>query len=344
MHELLHGVGFISSWGAYFYTNSSPFRSLIYGIFDDEYLQLVTPGLSWNVVEGSGAAFINGFQPTMIFDKYLVSTDETTTNHTVQRLLQNESFAMQNFCVQDNDAFIINFIRGFNNNTLSIDARSLFLSMSRENTLTFNFIAPSVPNSTYITNPYLAETYKNMTLATGSDVLGSNLEQYGRNNNRPGIAISHVAAKYASTPDFLMVNTYQTGVTLSELVNKTYSGLPSINYTETLANNTVVTLQYRSPIGPGILRILDSMGYSTVLTRTNYTTTGKPKVPKNQSRCTDSSSSTRLKNSPADSSSAYRLVPSSSFLCYGVWLTAAFPVFLNHMSFLFKFSFFCKTM
>lgn len=288
LHELLHGIGFVSSWAAYFYTSTSPFRFLIEGVFDDSELKLVTPSLTWAVKKGAGPVYISGFSPTMIFDKYLISATQSG-NYTNTTSLQTLAFEMQDFCVSEDNAFIIDFVRQFLDSAYqSRLANALFLAMAQESSLTFKFDTPAVQNSTFITNAYLAQTYKNMTLQTGNSFIDSGLETYSTINNRPGLSISHLDSQYAMTPDFVMTKTFHTGAMLSDLVNMTYSKIPTITYNETLSNGTVVQKQYRSPIGPGVLRILDSMGYSTVLTQTNYTGFGGV-PPLRSDSCSDGS-------------------------------------------------------
>lgn len=321
LHELLHGAGFISSWAAYFYSKSSPFRGLIDDLFDDQDLKMVTPGLSWSVKYGTGPVFISGFQPTMIFDKYLVSLSNNQTSSARNTSLADLGFAMQNFCVQGNQGYIANFVRQFSNTTQSRNAAELFQSLAQENTLSFTFNNPSVSNSTFNADSYLKHTYRNMTLQTGTAATDGNTEHYGYTNNRPGLSISHVSDIYNATPDFLMVSSFKTGMNLSAIVDSIYSDIPAIMYNETLPNGTLQQLPYRSPIGPGILRILDSMGYSTILTRTNYTTSGNAKTARQRSLCDDSSSSSSTSQSSAkkQTSEGHR-GRSSPATALGAWL------------------------
>ncbi|KAI8367463.1 uncharacterized protein BYT42DRAFT_504329 [Radiomyces spectabilis] len=315
LHELLHGLGFISAWAAYFWTDASPFRLLVDGIIDPRDLQLVTPGPYWFVNDNTGPTFITGFQPTMIFDKYLVSLETDEDNVTKPVNLSDLGFDMQNFCVQDSAAFIINFVKEFNASPQSIDANRLWISMTQKETLKFKFPPTTVANSSYNLNPYLNQTYHSMTLLTGEDVLNSQLEQLDRTSNRPGMSISHVDDSYATKPDFLMTATYITGQTLEDLVEDTYSDIPVIRYNSSLANGSITEHTYKSAVGPGILRILDSMGYSTVLTKTNYTTEGNVKSPKPRSVCDDSNSNHGLnKVAPSASSDAASLY--SLLYCY----------------------------
>ncbi|KAF7726778.1 hypothetical protein EC973_008466 [Apophysomyces ossiformis] len=303
LHELLHGLGFISAWAAYFWTNDSPFRALVEGVVEDITLQLVTPGPFWFVHQDTGPTYVTGFQPTMIFDKFLAAqvTDlaNATANATKTVNLSTIGFNMQNFCVSADDSFIVNFLKNFNNAPQSFDARQLWVAMSQPDTLSFNFEPPSVENSTYNTNRELNQTYQSMQLLTGEHVLASEWEQFDKTNNRPGIAIAHVSDKYLDRPDFIMTGGYITGNTLEDLVNSNYRG-HSIPYNISLSNGTVVQQIYRSPIGPGILRILDSMGYSTVLTMSNYTTDGNVKTYKSNSICDSRNNNHAL----SDSSSA----------------------------------------
>ncbi|CAO3651308.1 unnamed protein product [Mucor fragilis] len=303
LHELLHGLGFLSSWAAYFWTDASPFRTLVDGVIDPIELQLVTPGPYWFINQDTGPAYVTGFQPNMIFDKYLVNVD-TELNVTSTLSLSDLAFEMQDFCVQNSNAFIVNFIRAFNKANQSTTAHKLWLSMSQPETLTFQFQAPTVSNSSYNLIPYLNQTYQSMTLLTGGDLSSSSYEHTDPTMNRPGLMISHLDDRYQNTPDFLMTEGYHKGKTLEQLVDGYYGNIPILHYNDTASrsNSTMVQMTYKSPIGPGILRILDSIGYSTVLTRTNYTTDGSVKTAKSRSSCDDSNTSHGLKTSPTPTS------------------------------------------
>jgi hypothetical protein len=308
LHELMHGLGFLSSWAAYFWTDASPFRTLVHGVIDPLELQLVTPGPYWFINQDTGPTYVTGFQPTMIFDKYLVNID-TELNITRASPLSDLAFEMQDFCVQNSDAFIINFIKSFNAANQSSAARKLWISMAQPQTLSFQFQPPSVADSSYNWVPYLNQTYRSMTLLTGRDLLSrsSRYEHTDATINRPGLMISHLDNTYYETPDFLMTRQYHTGQTLEQLVASFYKDLPVIKYNEAADNNNnnttiMVEKTYQSPIGPGILRVLDSIGYSTVLTKTNYTTDGNVKTPKSRSLCDDSNTNHGLKSLPIPTS------------------------------------------
>ncbi|KAI8997060.1 hypothetical protein BDB01DRAFT_769681 [Pilobolus umbonatus] len=307
LHELLHGLGFLSSWAAYFWTDASPFRTLVEGVIDPLELQLVTPGPYWFVNQETGPTYITGFQPTMIFDKYLVSRD-TELNST--RVLSDVAFEMQNFCVQHDSAFIINFIKAFNAANQSSTAHKLWMSMSEEDTLLFQFTSPMIANSSYNHIPYLNQTYQNMTLLTGEGLLSqSKFEHTDSTLNRPGLSISHLHDQYSESVDFIMTRHYHFGQTLEDLTKQFYDDIPVLKYNVTLSNYSMAERVYRSPIGPGVLRILDSLGYSTVLTRTNYTTDGNVKTPKSRSVCEDSNTNHALKTSPTSPSLSSKIYP-----------------------------------
>lgn len=313
LHELLHGLGFLSSWAAYFWTDASPFRELVQGVIDPLELQLVTPGPYWYINQDTGPAYVTGFQPTMIFDKYLVNVD-TELNVTKTSSLSDLAFEMQDFCVQNNNAFIVNFIRAFNAANQSTTAHKLWISMAQPETISFQFQPPTVANSSYNLIPYLNTTYQNITLLTGGNVFArSHYEQTDATLNRPGLMISHLDDQYNTTLDFLMTEQYHLGKTLEDLAEQFYDTIPVIKYNTTTKNNTMVEMTYTSPIGPGILRILDSIGYSTVLTRTNYTTEGNVKTPKSRSICDDSNTNHGNKpTTPSSSSSMGNTLSGSS--------------------------------
>ncbi|CEP18243.1 hypothetical protein [Parasitella parasitica] len=313
LHQMIHGLGMVSSWAPYFSDRNSPFQKLLKGlILPDDSLKVMTPSLYWFIKHSSGPAYVTGFQPNMIFDKFLNLTipakNETTW-------LGQFGFELQSFCVSEDKAFILNFMNAFlNNATQSSRAKSIYVSMAQPKTLSFKFSA-NCENSTYYTNAYLNQTYSSMQLMTGPNVLEDNtLTEEAL--YRPGISTSHVDDSYANTPDFLMTHNFSSGKTLQQLIDDAYSNIPEIKYNITraiqvnvtaaqnitvgnhtaLVNVTTTELRdqtteyiYKSAIGPGILRILETIGYSTVLTDSNYTT-GVIKTIKPNTTCDDSNS------------------------------------------------------
>lgn len=322
LHEILHGLGFISSWAAYFANEASPFRTLVDGIIDADELQLVTPSPYWYIKQQTGPIFVTGFQPTMIFDKFLYSNSSQITSSSNNsssnqgQSLADVGFEMQNFCVQDSQSFILNFVDEFNRSNQSRIANRLWTSMQQDRSLQFHFPPPAVDNSTFNTNEYLNETYTSMFMLTSDTSMTSQVELSDR-NFRLGMAISHVDAQYNSTPDFLMTDSYTTGQSLDSLVNDTYGNIGAIYFNATI-NGSVVQQTYKSPIGPGILRVLDSMGYSTVLSNTNYTTTGNVKSGKMPSVCDDKNNnhgmSQDTQTPTASSGAAHSAVVATSLL------------------------------
>ncbi|KAI8094783.1 hypothetical protein BDF21DRAFT_409455 [Thamnidium elegans] len=298
LHQIIHGLGMLSSWAPYFSDTSSPFQQLLKGVIPSDNLKMMTPNPNWIITQDAGPAYITGFQPSLIFDKFL-NLFIPAKNITVD--LVEYSFDMQSFCIADfQGSFIVNFMNSFlNNATQSSRAKSMYVSMSTPKTLEFRYVHSSENPSVFYTDPYLNSTYKSIQLMTGPDLLSmSRKESY----YRPGISTSHVDDDYTGTPDFLMLRNFIKGRTLDSLIEEGYSNIPTIRYNVTgernvnitaFVNNTMVnttvtrneTIEYtyKSAIGPGILRILETIGYSTVLTNTNYTTavikTNKPDSP-----------------------------------------------------------------
>lgn len=297
LHQMIHGLGMLSSWAPYFSDTTSPFQQLLEGIIPSDNLKIITPNPNWLVRQDAGPAFITGFQPNLIFDKFL---DLFIPAKNITADLVEYSFDMQGFCIVDSQkSFIVNFMNSFlNNATQSFRAKSMYVSMSTPKTLLFQYVHSIENPSVFYTDPYLNATYPSIQLMTGPEILSSNQESY----YRPGISTSHVDDDYMNTPDFLMVHTFSKGRTMESLIEEAYSNIPVIHYTTTVqkeinitstVNNTLInrtvtrdeTVQhvYKSAIGPGILRILETIGYSTVLTNTNYTTTivktNKPDTP-----------------------------------------------------------------
>lgn len=310
LHQMIHGLGMVSSWAPYFSDVHSPFQKLLNGLIQPDKLKMITPSPFWYIQHNTGPTFVTGFQPSLIFDKFL-HLFFSASNQTVP--LMDYGFDMQNFCVPQDHAFIVYFIKAFlNNATQSTRAKSMYVAMSEENALSFRFNHSIVNlNSSFLTNNWLNQTYTSIQLSTGLYYSNTSSSMY----YRPGICTSHVADKYMNTPDFLMTEEYAKGVTLDALIEKGYATAPNITYnvTETILvnvttsiNNTQITSTiqkeqitehvYRSAIGPGILRILETIGYSSVLTNTNYTTS----VIKSNKIPTDCNDNNNNNNYPLD--------------------------------------------
>lgn len=272
LHELLHGMGFISSWGAFFYADSSPYHALVDGMFHPQQLQLITPTPNAYTDTSTGATFISGFQPTMIFDKFLMAYDPSYGDQHPQSLADLVA-DVQQFCVKNNDAFIINFVREFNINNISDNARYLWHITNTNKTLYFDFPDLNAYNSIYGNHSYLKAQYANLTMFTSSTGAVANSTEQTETNFRPGVTISHVDDMYESTPDFLLRTTPILGSTLQQIIDSVYANVPTITYMEQVNATTKIPVAYKSAIGPGILHVLDTMGYSTVLANTNYSIT-----------------------------------------------------------------------
>ncbi|KAL9539867.1 hypothetical protein MBANPS3_010018 [Mucor bainieri] len=311
LHQMIHGLGMVSSWAPYFSDTNSPFQKLLKGLIaPEDSLKVMTPSPYWFVRHSTGPAYVTGFQPNMIFDKFL-NLIIPARNET--KWLVDYSFDLQSFCVKENDAFIVNFMNSFlNNATQSARAKTIYVSMAQPKTLSFQFTA-NCERSAFYTDPYLNQTYRSIQLMTGPSILeDTTLTEEAL--YRPGISTSHVDDDYTGTPDFLMTHKFHRGKTLQQLVEEAYTNIPDIKYniTEkiyvniTTVHNTTVgnhttsanvttteernqTTQYiyKYAIGPGILRILETIGYSTVLTDTNYTTS-VIKTKKPYTDCDDS--------------------------------------------------------
>ncbi|KAI9281777.1 hypothetical protein BC943DRAFT_329561 [Umbelopsis sp. AD052] len=270
LHELLHGMGFISSWGAFFYADSSPYHVLVEDMFQPQQLQLLTPTPNAYTDTSTGATFIYGFQPTMIFDKFLVAFDPANGDQEPNSLADLVA-DLQQFCARNNDAFIINFVRQFNAADISAKARYLWDIANTNKTLFFNFPKLTNFNQIYSHHSYLKAHYANLTMFTSGSI--TNATEMTLTNFRPGVSISHVDDMYEETPDFLLRTTPILGSTLDQIIESVYADIPAINYTEQINSTTKVNVTYKSAIGPGILHVLDTMGYSTVLSNNNYSIT-----------------------------------------------------------------------
>lgn len=319
LHELLHGMGFISSWGAFFYADSSPYHTLVEDMFQPQQLQLLTPTPNAYTDTSTGASFIYGFQPTMIFDKFLMAFDPSSGDQQPNSLADLVA-DLQQFCAKNNDAFIINFVRQFNAADVSSKARYLWNIANTNKTLFFNFPNLTSFNQIYSNHSYLKAHYSNLTMFTSSTGGVTNTTEMTLTNFRPGVSISHVDDMYEETPDFLLRTTPILGSTLDQIIESVYANIPAINYTEQVNSTSKVNVTYKSAIGPGILHVLDTMGYSTVLSNTNYSITSTEDI-KQRNVCTpphvttpDQTTLTTVKSEATLPNHSFLLL-SISFLC-----------------------------
>ncbi|KAI8575939.1 hypothetical protein K450DRAFT_259491 [Umbelopsis ramanniana AG] len=310
LHELLHGMGFISSWGAFFYADSSPYHALVEDMFQPQQLQLLTPTPNAYTDTSTGASFIYGFQPTMIFDKFLAAFDPGNGDQEPNSLA-DLVVDLQQFCAKNNDAFIINFVRQFNVADVSAKARYLWNIANTNKTLFFNFPNLTSFNQIYGNHSYLKAHYSNLTMFTSGSL--TNATEMTLTNFRPGVSISHVDDMYEETPDFLLRTTPILGSTLEQIIDSVYANIPAINYTEKVNSTTTLNVTYRSAIGPGILHVLDTMGYSTVLSNNNYSITTTEDI-KQRNICTPPHVTTPDQTTLTTVKSAAATLPNHSIL------------------------------
>jgi hypothetical protein len=217
LHQMIHGLGMVSSWAPYFSDNNSPFKQLLNGVIPIDNLKIMTPSPDWTIQQESGPTYVTRFQPNMIFDKFL-KLRLIATNNTIN--LIEYGFDMQSFCKQGQDSFIVNFMNLFlNNANQSSKAKSMYVSLSSPNTLTFQYdnnYNDTILTSSFYTNEYLNTTYKSILLKTGQNVLSPKEEQ--DSYYRPGISTSHLDDQYVNTPDFLMTHSFIRGKSLQSLI------------------------------------------------------------------------------------------------------------------------------
>ncbi|CAO3616165.1 unnamed protein product [Cunninghamella blakesleeana] len=316
LHQIIHGLGFVSAWAPYFWTSTSPFKDLVSNMTKPEEIQIVTPAMYWYIDSNSqsngGPLYITGFRPTMIFDKFLysVNTSSTSSPPTLSNLT-TIGLDVQDYCVDNIDSFILNFLIGFSTTPQHQEARTLWNTMGIEESLYFIF---EHQRKYYQTDPFL-RNYTQMALLTGTSFMDITIEQYDEASNRPGATIFHLDNKYNTTVDFLMTQNYFRGQTLDELTQEAYQTIPTIYYNRTVSptNDTNITLTYQSPVGPGILHILDSIGYATVLSnvtnslilKSDNSSDDNSNLSKEANRCDDINSAPPTPKAPSSPSSSH---------------------------------------
>ncbi|RUP47820.1 hypothetical protein BC936DRAFT_145298 [Jimgerdemannia flammicorona] len=258
LHELIHGFGFISSWGAYFLSSGSPYNDFLGSVLSTQQLQLLTPS-PMVTTDVNGITYMSGFLPSMIFDKFLIGIDPSNPSSPPQSL-GTLGEQIQSLCSPNQGSFVLDFVKKLLNTPSAADAaRQLWRIVNANQTLFFQF--PTDQPSPYV-------SYSNLTMYTTSNTTLSTSEQ-SVTNFRPGVSISHVDSQYVTTTEFLLRYTPPLGLTLDDISRQTQQNSQTISYT-VMVNGTLETKQYDSPIGPGILHVLESMGYSTVLMPRQY--------------------------------------------------------------------------
>ncbi|ORX61961.1 hypothetical protein DM01DRAFT_1403692 [Hesseltinella vesiculosa] len=338
LHQVLHGAGFTSSWAAYFANEASPFRTLLETVVPVHDLMMLTPSPYWMVEPTNGGpTYVTGFQPTMIFDKYLYLDNGTTS-------LMEIGFDMQDFCAQGADAFIIHFVQLFRASPSSALARRLYTQLDQAQSaltfrlfdnvtlaspipltnITFNASQPNETLASVDINDYIQQVYQELPLLTGHASLNAlNHHEQPSRLFRPGVSLAHVDDSQQHSLDFIMTSTYQEGITLQAWTQHVYDRHPSIFYLATV-NSTATPhpsphnasdeipatplkkkSRYLSPIGPGILRILETLGYDTVLDTppvNNDVSSSAFSAPRpEKKRCGDVSHAATLKSPPSKS-------------------------------------------
>ncbi|CAM0138144.1 unnamed protein product [Umbelopsis sp. WA50703] len=319
LHELIHGLGFISSWGIYFLGPDSPYFPSVQGLINATSLQIATLTPNSYTDSKTGAVYLTGFMAGMIFDKFVIA-NITMGNHSQSLADIGDNF--QNFCLQNDEAYVVNFINQFDKSDYASDAQYLYQLMNTNHALGFNLSSLSATNL-FSSGQLLPASDLGLYTAYNA----TNIEA-SRGNFKPGLIVSHFDDSYLTTPDFLMCHTYQTGLTIQELAAQVYSDSADIYYNST-QNGTVVQTAYNYTIGPGILNVLNIMGYGTVTNNASYPasfSSDKQFEPKTRNGCSSKGSSglsqQSISNSWKSGLSSWTLFTGTSFwiilaLCTG---------------------------
>jgi hypothetical protein len=279
LHELLHGLGFLSSWGSYFVGSESPYFPSLQSLVDPSYLSIATLTPNSYTDSKTGAVYLTGFLPGMIFDKYAMAN---TTYAGYSQSLATIADDLQSFCLQNDDAYIVNFIKQFHNSNHSSNAEYVYNLLQANQSLAFNVSAQSFSNLFSTNQQSLMAS--NLTLYSASNASNS---EYSPSNFRPGLMMSHLDDSYLGTPNFLMSHSYEAGITLQDLTAKVYENSQPI-YINTTLNGTTVQTLYNFTIGPGILDILNTIGYGSITNNVTYPavfSSDKQYEPKKRSGC-----------------------------------------------------------
>ncbi|RUS18851.1 hypothetical protein BC937DRAFT_88260, partial [Endogone sp. FLAS-F59071] len=248
-----------SSWGSYFLSPNSPYNDFLNSVLSPEELTLLTP-TPISTTDSNGIYYMSGFSPSMIFDKYLVGIDPANPSSPAKSLgtLGNQ---IESICFPGNGVFILDFVEALiNSTTASAAARLLWRVVNSDESLFFQY-----PSN--VVSPYI--TFQNLTMFTASNTSNTTDSEETATNFRPGVSISHVDYWYVNTTEFLMRPTPAIGITLDDITAQVRQNSQPITYNVTNDGNITQT-EYNSPIGPEILHVFESMGYSTVLLPRTY--------------------------------------------------------------------------
>ncbi|KAI9285780.1 hypothetical protein BC943DRAFT_323049 [Umbelopsis sp. AD052] len=279
LHELLHGLGFLSSWGSYFVGPESPYFMSLQNMVDPSYLSIATLTPNSYTDSKTGAVYLTGFLPGMIFDKYAIAN---MTHAGYSQSLATIGDDIQNFCLQNDGAYIVNFIKQFHNSNHSSNAEYVYNLLQANQSMAFNLSSQSFSNLSSDNQQPLKAS--NIILYTTSNASNS---EFSPNNFRPGLMMSHLDDSYLGTPNFLMSHSYESGITLQDLTAQVYQNSPPI-YVNTTLNGTTVQTLYNFTVGPGILDILNTIGYGSITNNVTYPavfSSDKQYEPKKRSGC-----------------------------------------------------------
>jgi hypothetical protein len=315
LHELVHGLGFVSSWGTYFLGQDSPYFPSVQNLVNPTSMQVASLTPNSYTDSKTGAIYLTGFLPGMIFDKYLIANTTQSQHPQSLAVIGDE---IQNFCLQNDQAYIVNFIDQFYKSNYSSDAQYVYNMINSNQSLAFN-LSSALLGNLYTTNQ---QSLTSSNLALYSANHASNIET-SPGNFRPGLIISHFDDSYLKTPNFLMCHSYQPGITLGDLTSQVYSNLPPIYFNITVNGSTVPTL-YNYTIGPGVLNVLNVIGYGSIINNVSYPavfSSDKQFEPKKRSGCDTLGLSGSSQASNGKSSSSNSLLASFEYTSIAIFLS-----------------------
>ncbi|KAL1925684.1 uncharacterized protein VTP21DRAFT_567 [Calcarisporiella thermophila] len=288
LHEIIHGLGFVSSWAPYFLPPNSIYSPLLSPPMTTEQLQLLTPPPLVHQDPETNLTRLSGFLPSSIFDKFLIVNAPPSKPYPLEKI----GNLIRRNCYEGNGTLVNQFVQSLlNDSEVYRAAQSAWNIAGQKNVISLQY--PPPPNTfsnmsatefaSYLalggfTNlaDMLHSPSLNLTIYTSpsSQVIEAQLPDDSPANATEASAgeilllkghtlftglssFSHLDPDiYTFSEDFLM----RPGV-LENFSNKTGPWGTSL---DALTTRKPTNSELKaSAIGPGTLRVLELMGYST---------------------------------------------------------------------------------
>ncbi|KAL1918163.1 uncharacterized protein VTP21DRAFT_3429 [Calcarisporiella thermophila] len=316
LHEIIHGLGVMSSWAPYFLPPSSFYTPLISPPFTPEQLKILTPPPSFNQDPETNLTRLSGFLPSVIFDKYLLMNGVNVMYPPLDEMSQK----IRSVCYEGNGTLALNFVQSLLESPEAYNlSRLLYDTSGYPNSVLFRFPPNVRLNPPTAPQGFIVMQTSNMQ----QSILAQFPEHPGAKNASEvsageNILLRETGSLFASTTPFSHFADGSPIMKEEVIYGKTLEEITGVGEGNRTANPALAA----QVLGNAVLGMLEALGYSTKIKRLELPAAASadphwlPRKPK----CRPVPSHNAVDDGSSSKASS---LPAEVFWGVGTWLAAA---------------------